>query len=263
MEALPSRDAALKEDCKDSRGNEPPSGPSDLPSAFSKFWTVFAFFLWGLAFCSFLLLFLLNYYEAKTFGDISWYYQLLAVILAPLCLLVPLLLPWKSRMPYRLLGALGTLSFALDQLSKCLAVCYLKGEASIPVIGNFLFFTYVENRGAAFGLMQGYTTWFIVMAVVTVGIIAVYFRLTGEDEHLVQVALVLILAGALGNLVDRVLLGYVVDFLDLHYQDVFKWPVFNVADTVIDIGVALIILDLLRDLFFGVEAGDSDVSRSS
>lgn len=169
-----------------------------------------------------------------------------------LAVLIPLAAPRGGVLPYRLLAAAGFVALGLDQVTKWVAVCFLKGSPSIEIIPNLFSFTYVENSGAAFGLLRGYTTLFIIMAIVTVAIIFVYFRLTGPDERLVQVALIFILAGAVGNVLDRCFLGYVVDFLDLHWY-AYKWPVFNVADTVIDIGVGLIVIDVVRDMLRGEE----------
>lgn len=135
---------------------------------------------------------------------------------------------------------------AADQVIKYLAVAYLKGRPPIVIIPNFFDLTYVTNKGAAFGLFRGQITAFILIALFTVAVILVYLSMVDEDEKLVSVALVMILAGAVGNLIDRATLGYVIDYLHVHYYQ-YSWPVFNLADTIIDIGVGLIVLDVILD----------------
>lgn len=147
------------------------------------------------------------------------------------------------------LFALGAGMLFLDQAAKYWAVHYLRplGRAGITVIPGFFKFTYVENRGAAFGLFPGQINAFIAIALFTVAVILFYLSMVEEDEKMVAVALVLILAGAVGNLIDRARLGYVIDYLLVHYGDAWHWPVFNWADTIIDVGVGLIVLDVIRD----------------
>jgi len=241
-----------------------PSGSACSSTATpGRAWLLLEFGLWAAAAATFLWLLALAFEYERAFGDARPGYVALALASLAVCFVTPLLLPWRSRIPYRLLGGVGVLAFGADQLSKWLAVCHLKNRPSIPLVGDVFSLTYVQNPGAAFGLLRGYTTVFIVMAIVTVAIIFVYFRLTGPDERLVQAALILILAGALCNLVDRVFLGYVVDFLDLHWG-AYKWPVFNIADTTIDLGVGLVILDVLRDILFGTndQAGEQGEAKA-
>jgi signal peptidase II len=130
-----------------------------------------------------------------------------------------------------------------DQITKSLAVGYLTEEPdqSVSLVGNLARLTYVENRGAAFGILQEHTLIFVVVGLAVIGVIMAsyrYFPVTGPTLH---VALGLQLGGAIGNLADRVRLGYVVDFVDLAI-----WPVFNVADSAIVVGVAMLAFYLLR-----------------
>ena len=144
--------------------------------------------------------------------------------------------------------ALGVLLVAIDQLTKQVMPGILDAHGGrITVLPGFLDLTLVTNKGAAFGLFQGQTTVFIVMAVLTVGIIIAYLSIVGEEERMVRCALVCIMAGAIGNLIDRVCLGHVIDFIFVHYGP-YHWPVFNFADVVIDVGVGLILIDVVRDL---------------
>lgn len=113
---------------------------------------------------------------------------------------------------------------------------------SIPVITNVFHITYVHNFGAAFGLFVHRTGFFIFVTTVVVLLIFVFLRHLPKEQKLLRAALVLQLGGAMGNLIDRVRLGYVIDFFDLRV-----WPVFNVADIAIVFGVGLLILDLTRN----------------
>jgi signal peptidase II len=126
---------------------------------------------------------------------------------------------------------------ALDQVTKYLAKTYLKPVGSIPLIPNVFHFTYVENRGAAFGILQNQRWLFIVLTVVISAVI-VYYLFTHRQESIVlTIALSMILGGAIGNLIDRLRLGYVVDMLHFVLID---YPVFNVADSFVVIGTLLL-----------------------
>ena len=122
----------------------------------------------------------------------------------------------------------------------------LANGKSISVIEGFLSFTLVHNPGAAFGLLKGKVFLFVVIAIITGVIILVYLSIYRQEDPLVSWGLVLILSGAIGNMIDRVQYNYVIDYVLIYYGD-WSWPVFNFADVIINIGVGLIILDLLRD----------------
>lgn len=144
---------------------------------------------------------------------------------------------------------LGVMLIALDQIVKRWAVVVLK-ERPLPItlIPGFLDFKYVENTGAAFGILRGQTHVFIIMAMLTIVIILLYLSLVEQEEPMVRVALVLILAGAVGNLIDRVAFEHVIDYIHVFYRD-WEWPIFNFADTIINVGVGLIFIDFLIDFF--------------
>jgi signal peptidase II len=146
--------------------------------------------------------------------------------------------------------ALAILVVLLDQATKRLAEDRLEktGVRSVPlpVVGDFLRFTYVENRGAAFGLLQDQTVFFVVVGVVVIGVIAASYRYLPRSGFRLHLALGLQLGGAIGNLIDRVRQGYVVDFVDFGYHSNW-WPVFNVADSAIVIGVALLAWNALSE----------------
>jgi signal peptidase II len=111
-------------------------------------------------------------------------------------------------------------------------------------VDDILRLTYVENRGAAFGVLQDQTTFFVLVGILVVGVIAASYRYLPRSGFMLHLALGLQLGGAIGNLIDRVRQGYVVDFVDFGYRANW-WPVFNVADSAIVVGVALLALNAL------------------
>ena len=128
----------------------------------------------------------------------------------------------------------AVLTLALDQLSKRWIVSNLLPNQSLfedaPVR-----ITYVTNTGTAFGLFQGSSYVFVLIALAVIVLILLYFHVLASDSVLFRIALGLQLGGAVGNLVDRVRYGHVVDFIDLRF-----WPVFNIADSAIVVGVILL-----------------------
>jgi signal peptidase II len=123
---------------------------------------------------------------------------------------------------------------SLDQLSKFFINRNLELNHSIPLIKGFFSITLVHNRGAAFGMFKGKPYLFIIASVVAVILIPLILR-KNKGSRLYTVALSLVLAGAIGNLIDRIFLGYVIDFLDFQI-----WPVFNLADSSITLGAILL-----------------------
>ncbi len=125
----------------------------------------------------------------------------------------------------------------LDQLTKYLAKTYLKPVGSVPLIQDVFHFTYVENRGAAFGILQNQRWLFIALTVVVSAAIVYYLFIRTPENIVLTIALSMILGGAIGNLIDRLRLGYVVDMLHFTLID---YPVFNVADSFVVIGTILL-----------------------
>ncbi len=135
----------------------------------------------------------------------------------------------------------------LDQASKWLALEKLTLHESIPLVPS-LNLTLVFNKGAAFGFLSTASGWqnlfFIGIAVAATAVILYLLRRTSAKDRLMAVALMLILGGAIGNLIDRLLYGHVVDFIDVYYG-AWHWPAFNVADSGITIGAVMIALDAI------------------
>lgn len=130
---------------------------------------------------------------------------------------------------------MSLLIVACDQVSKWAVVTTIPLHESRPVLGRFLSLTHTRNTGGAFSLLQANNTFFIVVAAVAlVALIYSYHRFQ-RSNLLVSGALALALGGAIGNLIDRVRYGYVVDFFDVHF-----WPIFNVADSAITVGILLL-----------------------
>jgi signal peptidase II len=142
---------------------------------------------------------------------------------------------------------LSAVVIILDQVTKYLATVKLTYQIPVPVLPSFNWFL-THNTGAAFSLLSdagGWQRWFFaVLAIVVSGIIFFWLRRLDPAEKLTPAALALVLGGALGNLIDRVYLGYVIDFIQLYY-DRFYWPAFNVADSAITVGVTLLIVDMV------------------
>ena len=131
-----------------------------------------------------------------------------------------------------------------DQLTKMMVLGSLKLYESIEIT-SFFSLTHVHNYGAAFSFLadeDGWQQYFLVSISVIASIaIILWMRKTSTKQPYKLIALSLILSGAIGNLIDRAVFGFVIDFINLHYQD-FYWPVFNVADTAITLGVILLLL---------------------
>ncbi len=140
---------------------------------------------------------------------------------------------------------LTLLSLALDQISKYWVSTHMALYESIEVL-PFFNLTHVHNLGAAFSFLAdqgGWQRWFFTLiAVVASVVFTVWLARTPRKNTLLSIAIALMLSGALGNLIDRVLFGYVIDFLDF-YVNSYHWPAFNVADSAIFIGAALMILE--------------------
>ena len=144
-----------------------------------------------------------------------------------------------------LLPIVTLITVIIDQLIKREVMVLLRpGQswAPIPALERWFTFTYVTNTGAAFGLFPSHGYIFVVVAVVVAIAIAIYYWHMPEGQVLIKISLGLQLGGAVGNLIDRLLYGHVVDFVDLKF-----WPVFNLADTSIVLGVALLAYALLRE----------------
>lgn len=133
---------------------------------------------------------------------------------------------------------------AIDQYTKYIAVQKLKNQPAFSIINGVLEFNYLENRGAAFGMLQNQKVFFVFVAIIFLCVIAyVLVKIPQEKKYnRVHILLVLIAGGAIGNLTDRLRLNYVVDFI---YIVLINFPIFNVADMCVTISTALLIIQVL------------------
>ena len=137
----------------------------------------------------------------------------------------------------------------LDQLTKIIVDRTMPLHHSIPIVDGFFSLTYVRNTGAAFGIFAGSHEVFrlpflIGVSILAIGFILVMLKRLRDDATGLVTALTFILGGAIGNLIDRVLHGEVIDFLDVYYSN-YHWPAFNLADSFITVGVTITLFYLV------------------
>lgn len=142
---------------------------------------------------------------------------------------------------------LSLLVIGLDQLTKLWVKESLLLNQSIPVLSSFNL-TLLHNTGAAFSFLAnagGWQRWFLTGLALLVGsIIIVWLARLKRQQYWLACALALVLGGALGNVIDRIIYGYVIDFIDIYYQQ-WHWPAFNVADSAISVGAVMLLIDAL------------------
>ena len=136
------------------------------------------------------------------------------------------------------------LSIAADQLSKYLAAAYLAPIGTLPLIPDIFHFTYVENRGAAFGILSNHRWVFMVLSIVGIGAMIAWLVWEKPKSMWLKTAVSLVIGGGIGNMIDRVLLGYVIDFIDCRFIDFY---VFNIADSCVCVGCAMFLIGAIID----------------
>jgi len=156
-------------------------------------------------------------------------------------------MPSTRRALFIVYGISAVILVTLDQLVKLWAIQSLQGQPERPLVQGFLHFIYVENTGAAFGLMAGFGGAQVVLSVIKVAFLVlaiVYFAMLPLEKrfNFVRIPLVMIFAGGVGNLIDRIRLGFVVDMLAFRF---INFPVFNVADIYVTVGVFVFFIVLL------------------
>lgn len=139
------------------------------------------------------------------------------------------------------------LGVLLDRITKFWSVNILSNIGEIKIINNFFSFYYLENTGAAFGIMKNKIYFLSMITIFVLGGVIYYLIYKKPKSILLRISLSLIIAGAIGNLVDRLLYRYVIDFIMFHYKDVYYFPVFNVADILVCIGTFLLIIFLIKE----------------
>jgi signal peptidase II len=159
------------------------------------------------------------------------------------------------------LPAVAVVIIALDQFTKYLVVSRLglyESWAPFPALAKWLEVYYITNTGVAFGLLQGGgRVYAIIPLLIGVGI-ALYYRTLSAGQWLIRLSLGLQFSGAIGNVIDRLRIGHVIDFIHVPY-----WPVFNVADSAVSVGTVLLVLFLLREEWREHKEGAGSVSTDS
>ena len=143
-------------------------------------------------------------------------------------------------MPILLLAAVPIAVIVIDQWSKKYIQAHMLPGMSLPVIDNVFHITYVLNPGAAFGILENQRMFFIAIALFMLALSGYFFYRVNENFRLMRLGICLLAGGAIGNVIDRVQTGYVVDFFDFRI-----WPVFNVADIAIVTGVGCVVYSLV------------------
>jgi signal peptidase II len=152
----------------------------------------------------------------------------------------------KQRIPY---FGLIIILLVIDQVTKAMIARNIFLNSSVDVIPGFFQLVHIRNRGAIFGFFNqsGNQLIYLILTLASLtalGLVIYYFFRTPVEEKFLRISLSLILAGALGNFIDRIFRGYVIDFLDLSFRG-WHWPSFNVADSCISIGALMLIFTLL------------------
>ncbi len=138
-------------------------------------------------------------------------------------------------------------SLALDIMTKSIIVSSVALHERINVIGSFVQITLIYNRGGLFGILQGYQTYFLIISLVVLSLLVLFYVMEKNKKMLFCNAMALIVAGALGNIIDRISgRSGVVDFIYIGSDDIFRWPAFNIADSVIVIGAILLMIEFIR-----------------
>ena len=159
---------------------------------------------------------------------------------------------------YAVYTAVIALCIALDQLSKLLAARFLQPIPTKPLWEGVLHLTYVENKGAAFGMFSNARWVFMIISTAAIIALAIFIYGGMGENPLYIVSSLLIISGGIGNMIDRIFLGYVVDFIDFR---LINFAVFNIADSFVCIGAGLLILALLKDLIEEAKKGSKGKSK--
>lgn len=132
-----------------------------------------------------------------------------------------------------------------DQITKWIAVIFLKGNPSEVLIEGILRFTYIENRGAAFGMLSNHRWVFLVISTIAIAFLIVYMIKWRPDSKWACVAIAFMAGGGIGNMIDRTILGYVIDFIDFYAFPTVWMYVFNVADAFVCVGAVMLMYYLI------------------
>jgi signal peptidase II len=138
------------------------------------------------------------------------------------------------------------LGVAIDQITKLIALNSLKGKGTVKVIDNFFYLTYAENTGGAWSIFSGKMWIFYIITMIALGMFVYMLKdFNLKDNTFYSISMILIITGTLGNFIDRVFRRAVIDFLDFNIFSYKDFPIFNVADICLTVGVAVLLLDIL------------------
>ncbi|HHU20059.1 MAG TPA: signal peptidase II [Bacilli bacterium] len=143
---------------------------------------------------------------------------------------------------------LALLVISIDQVTKWLVMTNMELRESIPIIDNFLYITSHRNPGAAWGILAGQMTFFYIITAIVIVVIVYYIKKYAHESKWLGVGLGLILGGAIGNFIDRLAYQEVVDFIDMYFGS-YSYPIFNIADSALVVGVIMIGIVVLKEDF--------------
>ncbi|MBU5594627.1 signal peptidase II [Amphibacillus sp. MSJ-3] len=152
---------------------------------------------------------------------------------------------------------LALLTILIDQFTKWLVLTNMEVKESISIIDNFLYITSHRNSGAAWGILAGQMVFFYIITVIVIAMIVYYIQKYAKTNRWLGVGLGLVLGGAIGNFIDRIMYQEVVDFIDVYFGS-YSYPIFNLADSALVIGVIIIGIIIVKDEF-GKGAKKNDV----
>lgn len=151
----------------------------------------------------------------------------------------------KNPKDYILYSVIIACGILLDQVTKALASAYLTAVETFPIIKGVIHLTYAENTGMAFGMLKDRRWIFMTVSTVLIIAMGLYLYLVKSEGKLYDIAIAMIVSGGIGNMIDRIGIGYVVDFIDFR---LINFAIFNGADSFVCVGAGLLILALILDL---------------
>ena len=150
-----------------------------------------------------------------------------------------------SLKKYAFFSAIISIGILIDQITKLLSVKFLQPKGTVPIIEDVIHLTYVENRGAAFGMLSDSRWVFMLVSTVAIIGMAVFLYSGLASNLLYEISVAMIISGGIGNMIDRIALGYVVDMIDFR---IINFAVFNGADSFVCVGAGLLVLALVLDI---------------
>ncbi|WLD95086.1 signal peptidase II [Alkalihalobacillus sp. AL-G] len=150
----------------------------------------------------------------------------------------------------------------IDQITKWFIVSKMNITESITVVSDFFYITSHRNRGAAFGILQGQMWLFFIVTIIVLIAVVYYMQTEAKGKPFLSSSLGLILGGAIGNFIDRMLRGEVVDFLNFYFG-AYNFPIFNIADSALVVGVSMIAIALMMESKESKEISDESDSNES